>query len=66
MTYTLFYSSLEVKKLRFIYPKRNSESNMVLVEGSKNGRPGLKILPPLYTHESNGSYTADVIKFFEG
>lgn len=56
---------LEVKKVRLIYPKKNSESNMVLVEGRKNGNPGLKILPPLYVHEEDGNYTSEVTNMFE-
>lgn len=56
---------LEVKKLRFIYPKVNTESNMVLIEGRKNGSTGLKILPPLYAHNEDGSYTEEVLKMFE-
>ena len=56
---------LEVKKLRFIYPKVNSESNMILIEGRKNGNTGLKILPPLYVHNEDGSYTDEVLKMFE-
>ena len=56
---------LEVKKLRFIYPKVNTESNMVLIERRKNGNVGLKILPPLYAHNDDGSYTEEVLKMFE-
>lgn len=56
---------LEVKKIRFIYPKTNAESNMVLIEGRKNGRTGLKLLPPLYAHNEDGSYTEEVLKMFE-
>lgn len=56
---------LEVKKVRLIYPKKNSESNMVLVEGRKSGNPGLKILPPLYVHEDDGNYTSEVTNMFE-
>lgn len=56
---------LEVKKVRLIYPKKNSGSNMVLVEGRKNGNPGLKILPPLYVHEEDGNYTSEVTNMFE-
>ena len=63
---TMRNNNIEPKRIQLVYPHIGDESNMVLVEGSKNGRPGLKILPPLYTHESDGSYTADVIKFFEG
>ena len=37
----------------------------MLIEGSKNGNPGLKILPPIYTHEENGEYTSEVKKYFE-
>lgn len=56
---------LEVKKIRFIYPKMNTESNMVLIEGRKNGKTGLKLLPPLYAHNEDGSYTEEVLKMFE-
>ena len=55
---------LEVKKIRFIYPKVNSESNMILVEARKHGGVGLKVLPPLYVHEENGDYTKEVIDMF--
>lgn len=56
---------LEVKKIRFIYPKVNSESNMILVEARKNGGVGLKVLPPLYVHEENGDYTKEVLEMFQ-
>lgn len=56
---------LEVKKLRFVYPKLNSESNMVLIEGRKNGKVGLKLLAPLYAHNDDGSYTEEILKMFE-
>ena len=56
---------LEVKKIRFVYPKINTESNMVLIEGRKNGKAGLKLLPPLYAHNEDGSYTEEVLKMFE-
>ena len=56
---------LEVKKLRFVYPKVNTESNMVLIEGRKNGNVGLKLLPPLYAHNEDGSYTDEILKMFE-
>lgn len=56
---------LEVKKIRFIYPKVETESNMILVEARKNGGTGLKVLPPLYVHEENGDYTKEVLQMFE-
>lgn len=56
---------LEVKKIRFIYPKDNTESNMILIEGRKNGNTGLKVLSPLYVHNEDGSYREEVLKMFE-
>ena len=58
-------NNIEPKRLRFIYPKDGRDCNMILVEGSKNGNSGLKILPPLITHNSDGSYTKEVLEYFE-
>ena len=58
-------NNIEPKKIRFVYPKKNSEANILLIEGTKNGKPGIKILPPLYSHLDNGDYTDEVKKYFE-
>ena len=58
--------NIEPKKIQFIYPKTNMETNILLVEGKKNGNKGLKILPPIYTHLENGEYTEQIKKYFEG
>lgn len=58
-------NNIEPKRIQFVYSHLGDGSNMVLVEGSKNGKPGLKILTPLYTHNNDGSYTDSVMKFFE-
>lgn len=62
---SLRQNNIEPKKIRFVYPKKGSEANMVLVEGRKNGNPGLKILDNLIAHEDNGDYTEEVLKFFQ-
>ena len=58
-------NNIEPKKVQFVYPKQNMEANIMLIEGSKNGKPGLKILPPIYTHLENGEYTEEIKKYFE-
>ena len=58
-------NNIEPKRLRLVYPKVGRECNMVLIEGSKNGSSGLKILPPLITHNGDGSYTNEVLDYFE-
>lgn len=57
--------NIEPKKIRLVYPKKNKEANILLVEGAKNGSAGLKILPPLYAHNSDGSYTEEVKSYFQ-
>ena len=52
------------KKIRFVYPKEGEESNLVLIEGRKNGNIGLKILSPLIAHEQNGDYSKEVKDMF--
>lgn len=58
-------NNIEPKRVQFVYPKKNMEANIMLIEGSKNGKPGLKILPPIYSHQDNGEYTDEVKKYFE-
>jgi tRNA1(Val) A37 N6-methylase TrmN6 len=57
-------NNIEPKRIRFIYPKEGKESNLVLIDGHKNGKTGLKLLPPLYVHNEDGSYTDEVLKIF--
>lgn len=56
--------NIEPKRIRLIYPKVNTESNLVLIDGRKNGKEGLKILPPLYIHNKDNSYTDEVLEMF--
>lgn len=58
-------NNIEPKRIRFVYPKETKEANILLIEGVKNGRPGLKILSPLYSHCENGEYSKQIKKYFE-
>ncbi len=58
-------NNLQPKRIRFIYPKEGKESNLVLIDAKKNGKIGVKVLPPLYCHNDDGSYTSEVLKMFE-
>lgn len=52
-----------IKRLRFVYPKAGENSNIVLIEASNNGNPGLKLLEPLYVHNETG-YTDEIRRIF--
>ena len=58
------HNNIEPKRIRFVYPKIGSESNLVLVDGRKNGKTGLKVLSPLYVHNEDGSYKEEILKIF--
>lgn len=57
-------NNIEPKKIRFVYPYKGKNANILLVEGAKNGKPGLKAIDPLYVYE-NGNYTEEIKKYFE-
>ncbi|NBJ70867.1 MULTISPECIES: tRNA1(Val) (adenine(37)-N6)-methyltransferase [Clostridia] len=50
---------LEPKRLQFVYPKRGREANMLLIEATRDGKPDLKILPPLFIYDEDGAYTIE-------
>lgn len=56
---------LEPKKIRFVYPKIDRESNLVLIESRKNSNSGVKVLKPLIVHDDVGNYSKEVLKIFE-
>ncbi len=55
---------LEPKRLQFVYPKQGKEANMILVEGSKGGKPDLKLLPPIIVYNESNEYTEEVLRAY--
>jgi len=57
-------NNLVPKKIQFIYPDYGRESKLFMIESVKNGKDGLKLLAPLYIHNSDGSYRDEILKIF--
>lgn len=57
-------NKIEPKVMRMVYPKIGKAPTMVLVEGVKNGNPELKVAPPLYVYNEDGSYTEDICEMY--
>lgn len=57
---------LEPKRMQLVYPKKGKEANTLLIEGIKDGKPGLKILPPVIVYEANNEYTAEISELLYG
>jgi tRNA1Val (adenine37-N6)-methyltransferase len=58
-------AKLEPKRLRLVHPRVGEQARLVLVEGRKDGRPGLKVEPPLNIYDGPGrSYTPEVQEMY--
>ena len=64
LTNLLMSYNIMPKRVRFIYPKENTESNLFMLEAVKNGKYGLKLESPLYVHNNDGSYKEEILKMF--
>ncbi|QUW20669.1 tRNA1(Val) (adenine(37)-N6)-methyltransferase [Sporosarcina sp. Marseille-Q4063] len=57
---------IEPKRIQLVYSKAGKDANTLLIEGTKDGKPDLKILPPLYVYDTNGDYTEEVRRLLYG
>lgn len=55
---------LEPKRIRLVYPYKDKEPNMILIEGVRHGKPMLKIEPPLIVYKSVNEYTDEIYKIY--
>ena len=55
-------SGIEPKRITFVHSDLKSESSMVLIEGKRGGKSGMRLTPPLVIYESEGSreYSSDM------
>jgi tRNA1Val (adenine37-N6)-methyltransferase len=56
---------IEPKLIRMIHSNRDADARLILIEGLKGGRPGLKVLPPLIVYDEKNDYTDEVQQMFE-
>lgn len=64
---TLFREyKLEPKRLQFIHPKKGREANMMLIEGIRDGKADLHLLPPLYIYDEENQYTKEAKAILHG
>jgi tRNA1Val (adenine37-N6)-methyltransferase len=57
---------LEPKRLRMVSSREGDEARLILVEGRKNARPGMKIEAPLVIYKGAGrDYTDEVLEMYQ-
>lgn len=57
---------LEPKRIQLVYPKEGREANTLLIEGIKDGKPDVKVLPPITVYQENGMYTPEIEEILYG
>ncbi len=55
---------IEPKRIRFIHKKIGSEPSLLLADGAYKGGVELKILPPLYLYNEDGSETEELRRIY--
>ena len=63
---TLNDNNFGTKKLRLIYPKKEADALLVLIEAKKNRKDDVKVDKPLYIYENSDKniYTSEVLSIF--
>lgn len=57
---------LEPKRIRFVHPRAHAEANMVLVEGIRDGKPDMRLLPPLIVYKDEQHYCDEIMEIYYG
>ena len=55
---------LEPKRLQFVHSYPKEEARLMMVEGFKEGRAQVRVLPPLILYDSAGNYTPEAQELF--
>ncbi|WCK56687.1 tRNA1(Val) (adenine(37)-N6)-methyltransferase [Aneurinibacillus sp. Ricciae_BoGa-3] len=57
---------IEPKRVRFVHPRAGADANMLLIEGIRDGKPDMKILPPLIVYGEDGQYCEEIYSIYYG
>ncbi|MEG1582509.1 MAG: tRNA1(Val) (adenine(37)-N6)-methyltransferase [Cetobacterium sp.] len=52
------------KKVQFCHSKIDKPAKILLIEGIRNGKDALNILPPIIAHDGSGQYSEEVLELF--
>jgi len=62
--YNMRKYDIEPKYIRFVQPKISKKPNLLLIEGSKGGKPDLKFHDPLVVYNEDGRYTDEINRIY--
>jgi tRNA1Val (adenine37-N6)-methyltransferase len=62
--YEMRNQGIEPKRIRFVHSNAGKRPHLVLIEGTRGGRPELKFMDPLYIYDNNGEYTEEIHRIY--
>lgn len=57
-------NGIEPKYTRFVHPSPGKAPNLVLVKGTRGGKPQMKVLEPLYVYNPDGCYSDEINRIY--
>lgn len=57
---------LEPKRIRFVHARADQEANMVLIEAIRDGKPEVRLLPPLIVYRNDTEYCQELMDIYYG
>ena len=55
---------IEPKRIRLVASRVQEPPKLAMIEGIKGGRPGLQLLPVLFTQREAGTYTEEMRRIY--
>lgn len=65
IVYLMRSHDIEPKRIRFVHKKQDSEPSLVLADGAYKGGKELRIMPPLFLYNDDGSETEELKRIYE-
>ena len=62
--YLMRNKGLEPKRIRFVHSSSNKKPHLLLIEGSKGGKPELKFMESLYIYDDKGNYSEEIERIY--
>jgi tRNA1(Val) A37 N6-methylase TrmN6 len=62
--YQLEKNCCHLKRLQLVHPRVGQMASLCLLEGVRGSKPGAEILPPLFLHGADNSYTPEALEYY--
>lgn len=62
--FSMRMNGIEPKLLRMVHPSPGKKPNLLLISGTRDGNPELRVQEPLYIYDEHGNYTKEIDEIY--